>query len=220
VKQLAAMVRYQGALLGRSHRWLPPLVLYAAGVVSGSFAGMPLADGLGWSSAVLVPAVGWLTRSALIMEPAAARACAATAGGPRRAQVATLIAALAGGVVLAVLGAGFELATTAWPQGALGSLALTGMAAGVTCLLIGSAIGALCNPPLIRHRGYAMLSTVAVAITAIAASGSPANAAIRATSAVQGPGGPQATFVPVLVAVVLAALTWTLSVLAAPRRAA
>jgi hypothetical protein len=153
------------------------------------------------------------------MEPAAARACVATAGGPRRAQLATLIAALAGGVVLAVLGAGFELATTAWPKDSLGHLALTGVAAAVTCLLIGSAIGALCNPPLIRHRGYAMLSTAAVAIAAIAASGSPANAAIRATSAAQVPGQHVAP-VPGLVAVVLAALAWTISVLATPCRAA
>jgi energy-coupling factor transporter ATP-binding protein EcfA2 len=72
--------------------------------------GMPLADGLGWSSAMLVPAVGWLTRAALTMEPGAARACAGTAGGPRRAQLATLLVALAGGVVLAVLGRG-----STWP---------------------------------------------------------------------------------------------------------
>jgi hypothetical protein len=218
---MTAMLRYQVALLGRSHRWLPPVLLYAAVVVAGSFGGMPLADGLGWSSAALVPAVGWLTRSALTAEPAAARACVATAGGPRRAQLATLTAALAGGVLLGVLGAGYELAITKWPAGgpsapAPGGLALAGVAAGVTCLLIGSAIGALCNPPLIRHRGYAVMSTAAVAIAAIAASGSPANAAVRATSATA---GQHPSLVPVLVAVVLAALAWAASVLVAARRA-
>ena len=214
---MIGMVRYQGALLGRSVRWLPPALLFAVTVVSGSFAGMPLADGLGWSSAMLVPAVGWLTRAALTMEPGAARACAGTAGGPRRAQLATLMVALAGGVVLAVLGAGFELATTARPRHGLGALAVEGVVAGVTCLLIGSAIGALCNPPLIRHRGYAMMSTAAVAIAAIAASGSPANAAIRAASAGHG-GGYHLPLVPVVIAVVLAGLTWAASVLTAPRR--
>ncbi|HEY6498367.1 MAG TPA: hypothetical protein VIZ20_03015 [Streptosporangiaceae bacterium] len=215
---MIAMVRYQGALLGRSARWLPPVLLFAGTVVAGSFGGMPLADGLGWSSAMLVPAVGWLTRVALTMEPGAARACASTAGGARRAQLATLVVALAGGVVLAVLGAAFELATTARPRHGLGTLAVEGVVAGVTCLLIGSAIGALCNPPLIRHRGYAMMSTAAVAIAAIAASGSPANAAIRATSA--GPsGGVHLPVVPLVVAVVLAAVSWTASVLTAPRRA-
>jgi hypothetical protein len=214
---MMAMLRYQGALLGRSFRWVPPLVLYAGTVVAGSFAGMPLADGLGWSGAMLVPAVGWLTRAALTMEPGPARACAATAGGPRRAQLATLVAALAGGVLLAVLGAGFEWATTAHPRHGLGALAAAGVAAAVTCLLIGSAVGTLCNPPLIRHRGYAMMATAAVAIAAIAASGSPANAAVRATSAGPG-GGYHLTLVPVVIALVLAAFTWGVSVLVAPRR--
>jgi hypothetical protein len=203
-------------------RWLPPVLLFAATVVAGSFGGMPLADGLGWSSAALVPVVGWFTRSALTAEPAPARACLATVAGPRRAQLATLTAALAGGVLLGILGAGFELAITKWPtagagQPTPGGLAFAGVAAGLTCLLIGSAIGALCNPPLIRHRGYAVMSTAAVAIAAIAASGSPANAAIRATSAT--PGHPL-PWVPVLIAVVLAALAWTASVLTAPHRAA
>jgi hypothetical protein len=125
---------------------------------------------------------------------------------------------LAGGVVLAVLGAGFELATTMRPRHGLGHLAIAGVAAAVTCLLIGSAIGALCNPPLIRHRGYATMSTAAVAIVAIAASGSPANAAIRATAAGHG-GGYHLPFVPVAIAVALAGLTWAVSVLAAPHRA-
>lgn len=87
---------------------------------------------------------------------------------------------------------------------------------GVTCLLAGSAIGALCNPPLIRHRAYAVISTAAVAIAALAASGSPANAAIRATSATPAHHLP---WVPVLIAVIVAALAWTASVVAAPRRA-
>jgi energy-coupling factor transporter ATP-binding protein EcfA2 len=90
--------------------------------------------------------------------------------------------------------------------------------AGVTCLLIGSAIGALCNPPLIRHRGYAMMATAAVAIAAIAASGSPANAAIRATSAGHS-GDVHLPVVAVAVAVVLAALAWAASIWTAPRRA-
>jgi hypothetical protein len=118
----------------------------------------------------------------------------------------------------AVLGAGFELATTARPRHGLETLALAGVAAAVTCLLIGSAVGALCNPPLVRHRGYAIMATAAVAIAAIAASGSPANAAIRATAASPG-GGYQLPWVPVAIAVVLAGLTWAVSVLAAPHRA-
>src|ERR1700761_7082006 len=92
-----ALLRYQLALLGRSYRGLAPALLYAAVVVAGSFGGMPLADGLGWSSAMLVPAVGWLTRVALTMEPGAARACASTAGGARRGQLGEPMGAVGGG---------------------------------------------------------------------------------------------------------------------------
>jgi ABC-2 type transport system ATP-binding protein len=38
------------------------------------------------------------------------------------------------------------------------------LAAGATVLF-----GALCNPPLIQHRGYAVMSTAAVAVAAVAA---------------------------------------------------
>jgi hypothetical protein len=41
------------------------------------------------------------------------------------------------------------------------------------CLLVGSAVGALCNPPLPRHPAAAMLSTLAAIILALAAGVSP-----------------------------------------------
>jgi hypothetical protein len=218
---VTAALRYQLALLARSHRWLPPALLYAVLVAAGSIGGMPLAGALGWSSAMLVPAAGWLTRSALTTEPAAGRACLAAAAGPRRAQLAALTAGLAGGAALAVLGAAFELATTQWPAGRAGTghLVVAGVAASVTCLLFGSAIGALCNPPLIRHPAYGMLSTAVIAVTAIGASISPANAAIRATAV----GGGRPSGLPLLpagLALAFIAAAWAVSVQAAARRSA
>src|ERR1700761_9537744 len=94
---MIAMTRYEGALLGRSARWLPPGLLFARRVVAGSFGGMPLADGLGWSSAMLVPAVVWLTRVMMTMEPGAVRACASTAGGARRGALAPPVGGVGGG---------------------------------------------------------------------------------------------------------------------------
>ncbi|HSR86313.1 MAG TPA: hypothetical protein VLM11_19215 [Streptosporangiaceae bacterium] len=63
-----------------------------------------LASGFDWSAALLVPVVALLTRSMLTAEPAAARACVAAARGPRRAQLATLITAVAGGAGLGLAG--------------------------------------------------------------------------------------------------------------------
>ena len=50
------------------------------------------------------------------------------------------------------------------------------------CLLVGSAVGALCNPPLLRHPAAAMLATLAAAIFALASDVSPAGAALRHAS--------------------------------------
>ena len=115
---MIALLRYQVAILFRSHRWIFPLIVYALLIsVGGRPAGSArrragaLADGLDWSAAILVPVVALLTRSMLTAEPAAARACVAVARGPARAQLAALITAFAGGACWALAGAGYELVT-------------------------------------------------------------------------------------------------------------
>jgi hypothetical protein len=74
-------------------------------------ASTPLAEGMDWSAAMLVPLVALLTRSMLTAEPDAARACVAAAAGPVRAQLAALVTALGAGAVLAIAGACFEVVT-------------------------------------------------------------------------------------------------------------
>ncbi len=106
---MIALIRYQAALMIRAHRWVGPLLLYAT-LLTFMGDGQPLRFGLSWSAAMLLPSAAWLTRSALTVEPAAARACVAVAGGPHRVHLAALLTAFAGGVILAVAGAGYELA--------------------------------------------------------------------------------------------------------------
>jgi hypothetical protein len=215
---MIALLRYQLAVLVRSYRWMPPALCYAVLVVAGSMNGEPLRDGLGWSCAALVPAVGWLTRSALRAEPVAARACTAAAGGVRRAHVATLLAALLGGLLFTVLGAGYELLTSHRPTGhaALAALAAGGAAGGV-CVLTGLAIGALCGPPLVRGPAQGMLLLGVAAIVALVAGVSPANAAIHMTiSPAHGATGPPVA--PFVAAVVITAAAFGLSTLAAAYR--
>ena len=62
-------------------------------------------------------------------------------------------------------------------------IVLAGLLIALVCVLVGSAVGALCNPPLLRHPAAAMLSTLAAIIFALAAGVSPANAAIAHTTA-------------------------------------
>ncbi|OSC46386.1 ABC transporter, partial [Streptomyces sp. 4F] len=48
---MTALFRYQAALLLRSQRWLPPVVLYAAVLAVGVQGGQPVLDSLGWTAA-------------------------------------------------------------------------------------------------------------------------------------------------------------------------
>jgi hypothetical protein len=215
-----ALVRYQAALLLRAHRWVGPLVLYAALITLVADGGaQPLGQGLSWSAAMLVPAVAWLTRSALTVEPPAARACLAVAGGPHRAQLASLAAALLGGVVLALGGAGYELAVSSSPArpGATALAAAGGLASALVCLLVGSAAGAACNPPLVRHPAAGMLATIGAVVVALVADVSPANAALRGSGGISS--APHwLAGLPLLAALALAAVSWLASVVLAARR--
>jgi len=170
----------------------------------------------------------------LTAEPDAARACVAAAAGPVRAQLAALLAAFGGGIVLAVAGAIFTLATSEsvakHPGGSVADkvtatldhpvVLVAGLVTALVCLLVGSAVGALCNPPLLRHPGAAMMATLAVAIFALASDVSPAGAALHESSAAQNL--PQVAqwpgTVPLIAAVCLLAVTWTASTYAAARR--
>ena len=78
---MTALLRYQAALLLRSNRWIFPLIAYGALIAVGAAASTPLAEGLDWSAAMLVPAVAFITRSMLVAEPDASRAVVAAAAG-------------------------------------------------------------------------------------------------------------------------------------------
>lgn len=230
---MIALLRYQTAILLRSHRWIFPLIAYGLLVAAGNAAGATspaagspllaakstqLAQGLDWSAAMLVPVVAFLTRSMLTAEPDAARACVAAAAGPAQAQLAALLTALGGGIVLGAGGAcltplitGTAAAAVAHPE-----IFAAGLLTAVVCLLVGSAIGALCNPPLLRHPGAAMLATLAAAIFALASDVSPASAALRRGGTSHGAQGPG--LVPLLAAACLLAVIWGASLYAGARR--
>jgi hypothetical protein len=220
-----AISRYQLALLLRSHRWIPPAVLYVLAVIGLGGGSPPLGDGLRWSALMLVPAVAWLTRSMLTAEPGAARACVAAAAGPRRTQLAALVAALAIGAGYALIGVGYELFTSGKPVNAAGSVQTGatlsvlggGLVATLICLLVGSAVGTLCNPPLIRRPAAAMLSTTGGVVLALASDVSPANAAVRTVGGAQ-QASPWLPGLPVIAAVVLLAAVWTVSAMVAAHR--
>jgi hypothetical protein len=222
---VTALLRYQAGILFRSHRWVFPLITYVVLIsVAGVGQTQSLGDGLAWSAAMLLPVVALLTRTMLTAEPSAARACVAAAAGPRRAQLAVLATALAGGLVLALAGAAYELLTTGSAMKLAGrdpGLVVRGLGAGlgtaVVCVCVGSAIGTLCNPPVVRHQAVALLSTIAAVVLGLVTSVSPASAALRGSgAAVQAANWPAG--VPLLAAVILLVLSWLVSALLAARR--
>ncbi|MGE5132822.1 MAG: hypothetical protein ACM32E_07910 [Gemmatimonadota bacterium] len=99
------------------------------------------------------------------------------------------------------------------------SEAAAGLITAASCAAVGSAIAALCNPPIVRRVALAALSTASAVIAALVAGISPANAAIRAAAATGQPhSGTWLPGAPLLAALALAAASWALSAALAARR--
>ncbi|MFJ6212606.1 ABC transporter [Streptomyces sp. NPDC092296] len=207
---MRALLRYELEFLVRSRRWLPPFLVYALVMGIGVESGQPVLDSLGFGAALLVPVTAWYARCCLTAEPAAARACVAAVVGPRRVQLAQLLAALVAGVVLAVLGiAGVWLlggppASGGRPVGA-GPVLVAGVLGSLAAVLTGLGAGALCNRPVLRSPAYGIPLSLGLSVALLVATGSPANAAIRALVAGASTGRLGQPVLPLLGAAVFAA---------------
>ncbi|GGZ26291.1 ABC transporter [Streptomyces poonensis] len=208
---MTALLRYQAALLLRSQRWLPPVVLYAAALGIGVRSGQPVLDSLGWAAAVLLPVAAWLVRVCTTDEPPAARACAGAATGPGRAHLASLLVALCAAVLLGVLAVGVvtvisdPTSTNRRTPVPLGAASGAGLLAVLACALLGAAVGALTTRPVLRSPGRAVPALLLGALLALVVTGSPARAAVGALVDGSQEGSVPVPVVPVIVAALLAA---------------
>ncbi|NEA73424.1 ABC transporter [Streptomyces sp. SID13588] len=181
---MTALVRYQAALLIRSQRWLPPVLLYGVIMAIGISSGQPLLDSLAFAAAGMLPVAAWLVRVCVTNEPPAARACAAAAAGPGRVHLSSVLTALlaagalgaAGVAVVAVI----SDAHTADRRHVvpLGPAVTAGLLAVLVSALLGLAVGALTNPPVLRRAGWAIPVSGLSALLVLVIGGSPANAAV------------------------------------------
>jgi hypothetical protein len=181
---MTALLRYQAALLVRSQRWLPPFLLYAVFLVVGVQSGQPILDSLGYAAAALLPVAAWLVRICVTNEPPAARGCVAAAAGPGRAHLAAVLVALgaaaalgtAATVVVTLISepasADHQIRVPRLPAGAAGLLAT------LACALLGTAVGALTNWPVLRSTGRAVPAMLLAALLSVVVTGSPAQAAV------------------------------------------
>ncbi|MFF7212428.1 ABC transporter [Streptomyces sp. NPDC008238] len=222
---MTATLHYRTALLLRSFRWLPPLLLYVAVMGIGLAGGpQPLLDSLGWSAAALLPAAAWLVRVSVTVEPPAARACVAAATGPGRAHTAGVLAALLCSVVLggagtAVVAAIADPHTTDHLKAVpVAPAAVAGLLAALVTALLGTAVGALTNPPVLLRPGWAVPVTALTAVLVLVAAGSPANAAVTGLVTGSRTGAVPFPLLPLLPAALAAAgTTWLGAVLSACR---
>lgn len=181
---MTALIRYQAALLLRSQRWLPPFVLYAAFLAVGVQSGQPVLGSLGYAAAALLPVTAWLVRVCVTNEPSAARSCVAAAVGPARAHLACLLVALATSVVLGTAATvvvalisdpaadGHRTRVPVLQAGA------SGLLAALACALLGTAVGAVTNRPVLRSPGRAVPAMLLAALLSVVMTGSPAQAAV------------------------------------------
>ncbi len=117
-------------------------------------------------------------------EPDAARACVEAARGPARAHLACLLTALLSSALLGVAATlivtlisaptsnGHRIHVPPLRAGAAGLLA------ALVCALLGSAVGALTNRPLLRSTGRAVPAMLLAALLSVVLAGSPAQAAV------------------------------------------
>ncbi|MBE8473436.1 ABC transporter [Streptomyces justiciae] len=181
---MTALLRYQAALLVRSQRWLPPVILYAVFLGVGVQSGQPILDSLGYAAAALLPVAAWLVRICVAGEPPAARACVSAAVGPARAHLAALLVALVGAAMLGTVAtvlvtlisdpvsSDHQIRVPRFPAGGSGLLAV------LACALLGTAVGALTTWPLLRSPGRAVPTMLLAALLSVVVTGSPAHAAV------------------------------------------
>ncbi|MEU9123913.1 ABC transporter [Streptomyces sp. NPDC048506] len=181
---MIALLRYQAALLVGSHRWLPPVILYAAFLAIGIQSGGPILDASGWAAGGLLPVAVWLTRICVTNEPPAARNCAAAAAGPGRVHLSCVLTAAAAGLLLALAGTAMVVLLSD-PHSTYHRVAVpvlpavgAGLVAALACLLMGIAIGALCNWPVLRSPGWGVPAGLTAALLLLVLGASPANAAV------------------------------------------
>jgi hypothetical protein len=222
---MTALLRYQAALLVRSQRWLPPIIMYAAFLGIGVQSGQPVLDSLGYTAAALLPVAAWLVRICVTVEPPAARACVAAAAGPGRAHLARLLVAL---IAAMVLGTAATLVVTliSAPAStdnrtrvALLPAAAAGLLAALACALLGVAVGALTNWPVLRSPGRAVPAMLLTALLSAVATGSPAQAAVSGLVAGSQSGKVPVPLVPPAAAAVLAAAAIAVACALTSRRA-
>lgn len=219
--QSIAVARYYAVLLGRSQRWLGPVLFYAIALAIDSAGGSRAADAFAYNAAFLLPVSAWLTRAMLTAEPPEGAAITATACGPARARLAALSVATGYGLLCGAVGA-----LVAGATGGLGgaSTLVAGLGTELICVLLGTAAGVLTSPPLVPAAGWGLLLSGLLALGLLVARFSPAAMGLRALTQAanvgsgSGSGSAHLPLAALPAALLVVAAAWAVSTAAAVRR--
>lgn len=176
-----AVVRFFAADVARSQRFLLPLLAHGA-LLAVLFGGDPGPPPGPWAVSALAvyPAAAWLAVVVANTEAPEQRAVTiASAGGPARVAAATLLVALAGGLVLAALSVLLPAVVSRYPYPL--PVLLAGTLAHIACAATGTAVGLLVARPVVARIGWSLCIGVAVVMaTAVQPWLPPAGSAVDA----------------------------------------
>lgn len=158
MRQLTALVRYFGADLLRSQRFLLPLLLFAV-LLAPLFNGDPGPPPQLWTITVLLlyPVSCWVAVTVANTEdPVRRQVTIAAAGGAGRVAAGVLLTCLAADLVLVTMAVTWPMVSTgyAFPPAAIGAGVLAHVAAAST----GTAVGLLCARPVVHGIGWSALA--------------------------------------------------------------
>lgn len=179
---MIALIRYTGATMLQSQRYLAPVLLFmtAVGVSSSNDSG-PLSPIYGLCAGALFVCATWLTIALISVEDPAHRAITVvTARNSSRVLLASVGVAVISCLILTVVGVVLPLLVGTHTVEAA-DLAL-GVEAELTGACAGIAIGLLCSRLVIRRQGYALIAALGLVLVALLVRGLPINALLRLTA--------------------------------------
>ena len=163
-----ALVRYLGADVLRSQRWVAPLLAFLGGVAIFNVGGGPLLTTYADTATVLLPISVWLTVTVANCEdPVQAAVTSVTVGGETRVRLAKLATAWAGCGVLTAVAVLWPLLVHSYSGRATAGDVAAGVAAHLLVALFGVGVGSLGMHAVLGRAGWTVLVTTGLCLADI-----------------------------------------------------
>jgi hypothetical protein len=177
----SATLRYIGADVARSQRWVAPFLFGASVIILFNAQSNRLLATYSNTAAALLPIAIWATYVVITAEdPVQASITAVIVGGPGRLRAAKIAASVLSFLGYAVVATAAPLVLRNHPDAATTGKIVAGLFATVNVGIFGAAVGALISPPIIRRRGWSVLVATVVILLDTAVPHAPPTRAMLA----------------------------------------